>query len=400
MKQWIKMAVFGAALAGGATAFAAAPGATTLVAQGNTVTWEGPGRSAMTVKGDTVTVADQPADDADKSDKADKTDKVKADKEKADLDAAEKAVEEAADANGKAAWGAQHAEQMARAQAQLERAQAEVAAKAATMRDIDQQLKTARAWTVAMPGGKKEKVAFLGIVTTPATPELRENLGLQRGLGLVVQTVEDDSAAGKAGLQKYDILQKLDDQMLVNSQQLGVLVRLHKNGDKVTLTILRKGKEQKVEATLTEKETFVSDAGDAIEQRIFNVDALPGAAVGGFMRPAAIAPVAPVPPVPPAAWVPKVAPFRARGQNPTANIIHTDDEMTLELTAKDNSRHLKAKDKDGKILYDGPIDNDDQRKAVPEAVAKRLDKIEKNLFIVPDVQTGDVAVRVQGGNAE
>ena len=118
------------------------------------------------------------------------------------------------------------------------------------------------------------------------------------------------------------------------------------------------------------------------------------------MKPGAVAPIAPVPPVPPAAWVPKIAPLRARVQNSTANIIHTDDEMTLELTAKDNSRHLKAKDKDGKVLFDGPIDNDDQRKALPEGVAKRLDGIEKNLFIVPDVQTGDVAVRVQGGNAE
>jgi hypothetical protein len=229
-----------------------------------------------------------------------------------------------------------------------------------------------RAYTFALPGGKKEKVAFLGVVTTPAGPELRENLGLQRGVGLVVQSVEKDSAADKAGLQRYDILMKLDDQLLINSQQLGVLVRLHKNGDEVNLTVRRKGQEQQIKAALNEKETYVSDAGDE-----------PG--FGAFAATPAVTAIAPVPP----------SPIRARVNNNTANVIHTDDQMTLELGVKNDSKHLKATDKDGKVLFDGPIDNDDQRKGIPDAVATRLTKLESNLTIVPDA-VGGMRVRVNG----
>ena len=57
--------------------------------------------------------------------------------------------------------------------------------------------------------------------------------------GLVIKSTEKDGPAEQAGLQENDLITKLDDQWLVNSQQFGVLVRMHKPGDEVTLTGLR-----------------------------------------------------------------------------------------------------------------------------------------------------------------
>lgn len=99
-----------------------------------------------------------------------------------------------------------------------------------------------------------EKGAWLGLGASSPEAVVRKQLKLPAGTGLVVDTVVPDSPAGKAGLQKYDVLTKLDDQLLVNVQQLSVLVRAHKPGDDVKLTLVREGQLTTVTAKLVEKD--------------------------------------------------------------------------------------------------------------------------------------------------
>jgi hypothetical protein len=72
-------------------------------------------------------------------------------------------------------------------------------------------------------------------------------------VGLVVDELVPDSPAAKAGLKEYDVLQKLDDQLLVNPEQLATLVRMHKSGEEITLTVIREGKPTEVKVTLAER---------------------------------------------------------------------------------------------------------------------------------------------------
>src|SRR5476651_1245031 len=90
--------------------------------------------------------------------------------------------------------------------------------------------------------GPKGPVTFLGVETAPASRTLTEQLGLAPDTGLVVNTVAPDSPAA-AVLKPHDILVKLDDQKLIETRQLAVLVRGHKEGDEVALTYIRGGKE-------------------------------------------------------------------------------------------------------------------------------------------------------------
>src|SRR5581483_7118906 len=87
----------------------------------------------------------------------------------------------------------------------------------------------------------KETVAFLGVQTQPISRTVSAQLGLN-GQGLTVEHVVPDTPAA-AVLQDDDILLKLDDQILIARTQLEVLVRMHKEGDEVTLTYLRGGKQ-------------------------------------------------------------------------------------------------------------------------------------------------------------
>jgi len=71
--------------------------------------------------------------------------------------------------------------------------------------------------------------------------------------GTLVQTVVSGSAAAKAGLQKGDIIQKVDGVELRNGQTLAGVLQLHEVGDAVTLTIFRGGTTQEVKVTLAER---------------------------------------------------------------------------------------------------------------------------------------------------
>ena len=81
---------------------------------------------------------------------------------------------------------------------------------------------------------------------TPLEPEVSHQLALSANLHLSVEHVEKDSPAEKAGIQKFDILLHLDDQILVNPEQLKFLVRSKKKGDEVELHYLRQGKKRKL----------------------------------------------------------------------------------------------------------------------------------------------------------
>ena len=89
---------------------------------------------------------------------------------------------------------------------------------------------------------EKENVTFLGVEASPAPDALAAQLGLGRGTGLVIGHVAPKSPA-EGVLQQHDILLKLDDQILIEGHQLAVLIRNHKEGDEVTLTYIRGGKQ-------------------------------------------------------------------------------------------------------------------------------------------------------------
>lgn len=102
--------------------------------------------------------------------------------------------------------------------------------------------------------GPKVPVTFLGVETSQVPRVVSEQLGLAKGFGLVVDYVVPDGPAAAAGVQQSDILKMLNDQILVEPDQLGKLIRSYPEGTNVTLTILRKGAESKITVKLGKKE--------------------------------------------------------------------------------------------------------------------------------------------------
>src|SRR5437588_858317 len=110
------------------------------------------------------------------------------------------------------------------------------------------------------PGGDRDRnekrvpVTFLGVETSDVPRVVSEQLGLAKGFGLVVDYVVPDGPAAAAGVQQSDILKMLNDQILTEPDQLSKLIRSFSEGTTVTLTVLRKGKEEKIGVKLSKKE--------------------------------------------------------------------------------------------------------------------------------------------------
>jgi len=98
-----------------------------------------------------------------------------------------------------------------------------------------------------------ERQAWLGVQVEPVRSDVAMQLPLRKGAGLVVMFVEAESPAEKAGLQRFDILEMVGDQFLMNVDQLNGLVRSEQPGAKVKLTWLRRGERKQVEIALGER---------------------------------------------------------------------------------------------------------------------------------------------------
>lgn len=235
---------------------------------------------------------------------------------------------------------------------------------------------------------EKEKVTFLGVETAPVSRTLAAQLGLGRDTGLVVVRISEKSPAA-AVLKEDDVLTRLDDQILVNQQQLGVLVRSRKEGDEVKLTVMRGGKETTVKARLATHEVpkmaaaFSFPGGmswsmGTIPEGLARLRQLPGMddddakdvlrMIGrehrNFMT------------------TPGVRIFRRGGKGstildlPNSNISYSDDDGAIEIKAEDGKRELTVKDAQGKVIFQGPITTEEERKNLPPEVLKRLEKLD------------------------
>jgi len=106
---------------------------------------------------------------------------------------------------------------------------------------------------------KEKAVSFIGVLTRSVPQELRAQFGLPEGFGLMVDEVMPETPAQAAGLKVHDVLIKFEDQKLVNMEQLLTLVRSKKKGDVVALSVITGGKETQVSVTVGERMVPVQD---------------------------------------------------------------------------------------------------------------------------------------------
>jgi hypothetical protein len=87
----------------------------------------------------------------------------------------------------------------------------------------------------------------LGVLPTPLSPELRAQLDLPEGKGLLVGAVLPGSPAARAGLKRYDVLVEVNGKEVPSSgDALRALLADVKPGTAVDLVVFRKGKRHTI----------------------------------------------------------------------------------------------------------------------------------------------------------
>src|SRR5947207_3495619 len=260
----------------------------------------------------------------------------------------------------------------------------------------------------------KVPTIFLGVETSQVPTVVSEQLGLSKGLGLVVEYVVPDRPAAAAGVQQNDILKMLNDQILIEPSQLRKLLQTFSDGADVTLTILRKGQEQKVTVKLTKKERpqrhswtpgdkheghwdfdETGDFGEEMQGLKEQLQEQLGAQ-RGMIRAAVVK-------AHEAARRAREDARRAareirilsqdhgalkatRIDLGKAQIVFSDDKGEMKVENVDGKKLLTAKDPQGKLLFSGPVETKEDRDKMPADVRERYEKLQQN--DLPEVAPG------------
>jgi hypothetical protein len=288
-----------------------------------------------------------------------------------------------------------------------------------------------------IPGGHekapKVPMTFLGVETSQVPNVVSEQLGLTKGLGLVVDYVVPNSPAASAGVQQNDILKMLNDQILMEPTQLRKLLQTFSEGTEVTLTILRKGQEQKIPVKLAKKEMpqrhslmpggnhdvhwdfdETGDVGEQMQELKEQLKEQLGDTQRGIIRGAVIQ----------AHEAARRAREDARraareirilsNDNGTlkatkidlgkALIVFSDGKGEMKLENVNGKKLLTAKDPQGKLLFSGPVETKEDLDKVPADVRDRYERLKQNDLpaVAPraDVDNGDAADDNEGADSE
>lgn len=87
---------------------------------------------------------------------------------------------------------------------------------------------------------------WLGVYVQKVTPELAESFGLKESQGALIGQVVEDGPAGKAGIQKGDIILKFGDREIKDMQELPRVVAATPVGKKVPVVLFRDGKQKTI----------------------------------------------------------------------------------------------------------------------------------------------------------
>lgn len=193
-----------------------------------------------------------------------------------------------------------------------------------------------------------EKRPWVGVSVSSAPAALRHQLKVTDGVGLVVEFVQPKSPAADAGVKSFDLLVKLDDQWLINPEQFAVLVRMHHSGDKVKLSFLREGTPQTAAVTLVEHEfaRLPDWEGDVAWPGAAPHDPANKATAGDHVAQRVLT------------WL---------DGHRQVSVTTTNDHVTLVVRNNET----------GRVLLEGPIDTDAQRKALPADIRDVLDSLSK-----------------------
>jgi serine protease Do len=117
---------------------------------------------------------------------------------------------------------------------------------------------------------------YAGISMQPLTADMAEFFKMDNTNGAIVTSVAEDSPADKAGLKKDDVIIRIDNKMISDTQDVKNIIGFTAPGTEVEITIMRDGREKKVVMTVGSQDeselAATSDIGQKLGLTVQTVD--------------------------------------------------------------------------------------------------------------------------------
>lgn len=105
---------------------------------------------------------------------------------------------------------------------------------------------------------------FLGVNISDLTPDIAEAFKLENTDGVLIDRVEKDYPAYKAGIQRGDIIVAIDGRPIRNANELRLRVSQTPPGRKIEITFIRNGLRQNVTTTVVDPKGSLSALGNEL----------------------------------------------------------------------------------------------------------------------------------------
>jgi len=214
---------------------------------------------------------------------------------------------------------------------------------------------------------EKAEVAFLGVGTTEIPAPLAEHLNMKAEDGVLVNSLQPDGPAGKAGIVVNDIITRIAGQRVGSTLEVGEKVRSHKPGETIRLDVIHKGKPTSLDVALgTRPQTLENmpdllapegvpqvGAPEEMQDRIREMKKRIGAIelkMGGLGNQGA----------------------HGMGR---ATVRMMDNSGSIELKTNDDSKEVTIRDQNDKVTWSGPWDTEQDKAAAPADIRQRIERL-------------------------
>lgn len=240
--------------------------------------------------------------------------------------------------------------------------------------------------------------AYLGLGIGPLPEALRVHLGMEASEGVIVHSVDPNGPAAAVGIEANDVLRSVNGKAVRSQAELRAVTAAHQPGESLDLSLIHKGQERQVKVELGSRVRSEAPAGPAgpfgdgrldqffeglpreqadrirraIEENLrLGEDSEANGLFPDFggihelqrrMLDGAFQGMA-------------NGTMRMAG---TSSVRLLDADGSVEIEVRDGLKEVRVRDRDSKILWEGPYNTEEEKAAAPKEVRERIDRVDFN----------------------
>lgn len=224
--------------------------------------------------------------------------------------------------------------------------------------------------------------AFIGIISDDVPEMVASHIGLRTGEGVMIRDLAPGGPAEKAGFAKFDVITHVSGKTVGSPADLSREISASKPGDEISIDLIHQGEKA---SKIVKLETRPEEAGRVLDPRQLghlDLDDMPeGQAeriremidrqLRGMMGERREFKQLDRPMLPPSDNDNGIRGFQFKSD---ATFRLMDNDGSIEMKSSDGKKHITVRNHDGKEIWSGPWDTEQDKEAAPKEIRERIEK--------------------------